>query len=178
MSSVTGPAPAFGSADLSNCEREQIHLPGSIQPHGALMVVRAADLTIVQVSDNIERFLGLETDPSGMSLAGFDARLAETVRAASAEDPTDNMPRSLRCRMAGADREFDVAVHRVPDGDLIVAVNGEDFASEQDFFLLYRKSEDYTLTVLRGGRRVDVQVERLDARDPSTLGGSLTPAAR
>ena len=28
--------PAFGEADLSNCEREQIHLAGSIQPHGAL----------------------------------------------------------------------------------------------------------------------------------------------
>ena len=28
MSSVTGPATAFGSADLSNCERELIHLPG------------------------------------------------------------------------------------------------------------------------------------------------------
>ncbi len=120
MSSVTGPAPAFGSADLSNCEREQIHLPGSIQPHGALIVVRAADLSIVQVSDNIERFLGLERDPSGMSLADLDARLAETVQAASADDRTDNMPRSLRCRTAGADRELDVAVHRVPEGDLIV----------------------------------------------------------
>ena len=34
----TGPGarPAFGQADLSNCEREQIHLAGSIQPHGAL----------------------------------------------------------------------------------------------------------------------------------------------
>ena len=36
--------PAFGQADLSNCEREQIHLAGSVQPNGALLVVREPDL--------------------------------------------------------------------------------------------------------------------------------------
>ena len=34
-------SPAFGQADLTNCERELIHLAGSIQPHGALLVLRA-----------------------------------------------------------------------------------------------------------------------------------------
>jgi chemotaxis family two-component system sensor kinase Cph1 len=34
--------PAFGQADLSNCEREPIHLAGSIQPNGALLVAREA----------------------------------------------------------------------------------------------------------------------------------------
>ena len=38
------PDPAFGQADLSNCERELIHLAGSVQPHGALLVLREPDL--------------------------------------------------------------------------------------------------------------------------------------
>ena len=42
------PSPAFGQADLSNCEREQIHLAASIQPHGALLLVREADGVVVQ----------------------------------------------------------------------------------------------------------------------------------
>ena len=30
------PGPAFGTADLTNCDRELIQLPGSVQPHGRL----------------------------------------------------------------------------------------------------------------------------------------------
>jgi light-regulated signal transduction histidine kinase (bacteriophytochrome) len=44
--------PAFGKADLSNCEREQIHLAGSIQPHGALLLLREPDALVVQASEN------------------------------------------------------------------------------------------------------------------------------
>ena len=33
-------SPAFGQADLTNCERELIHLAGSVQPHGALLVLQ------------------------------------------------------------------------------------------------------------------------------------------
>jgi len=44
--------PAFGQADLSNCEREQIQLAGSIQPHGALLVVREPEHVVVQARAN------------------------------------------------------------------------------------------------------------------------------
>ncbi|MGC8525390.1 MAG: hypothetical protein ACP5M5_14010 [Acidibrevibacterium sp.] len=50
-------SPAFGQADLSNCEREQIHLAGSIQPHGALLVVSEPEQVIVQASANAPAFL-------------------------------------------------------------------------------------------------------------------------
>ena len=35
--------PDFDAPDLADCEREQIHLAGSIQPHGCLLVVREPD---------------------------------------------------------------------------------------------------------------------------------------
>src|SRR4051812_8614967 len=38
--------------DLTNCDREPIHLPGAIQPHGALLGVDEADGRIKQVSRN------------------------------------------------------------------------------------------------------------------------------
>ncbi|HEY4308374.1 MAG TPA: ATP-binding protein [Pirellulales bacterium] len=44
--------------DLTNCDREPIHIPGAIQPHGALIVCGAADLTITHVSANAEDVLG------------------------------------------------------------------------------------------------------------------------
>ena len=38
--------------DLDNCDREPIHLPGGIQPFGAMLVARRSDHMIVQVSRN------------------------------------------------------------------------------------------------------------------------------
>lgn len=39
--------------ELSNCEREPIHSPGYIQPHGILFVLQEPNLIILQVSENI-----------------------------------------------------------------------------------------------------------------------------
>ena len=68
--------PAFGKADLSNCEREEIHLAGSIQPHGALLVVSEPDHRVIQASANAAEFLNLK-QVDGMALADLDG--AETV---------------------------------------------------------------------------------------------------
>jgi hypothetical protein len=51
--------PAFGQADILNCEGERIHLSGMIQPHGALLVVREPDHVLVQASANAASILGL-----------------------------------------------------------------------------------------------------------------------
>ena len=39
--------------DLTTCDREPIHIPGSIQPHGVLLVLTEPALTIAQVSENV-----------------------------------------------------------------------------------------------------------------------------
>jgi light-regulated signal transduction histidine kinase (bacteriophytochrome)/CheY-like chemotaxis protein len=49
---------AAPQVDLSNCDREPIHVPGAIQPHGVLLACRGAAFTIVQVSDNSEAVIG------------------------------------------------------------------------------------------------------------------------
>lgn len=43
---------------LSDCDSEPVQTPGCVQAHGALLVLRTADLTIVQASDNLETVLG------------------------------------------------------------------------------------------------------------------------
>jgi chemotaxis family two-component system sensor kinase Cph1 len=43
--------------DLTACEREPIHLPGAIEPNGAMLVIGEDTLTILQASSNILRFL-------------------------------------------------------------------------------------------------------------------------
>lgn len=55
--------------DLTACDREPIHIPGSIQPHGVLLVVDALTRTILQVSENTGDVLGLAPDQTlGASL--------------------------------------------------------------------------------------------------------------
>jgi two-component system, chemotaxis family, sensor kinase Cph1 len=41
--------------DLTNCDREPIHRPGLIQPHGVLLVLQEPTLEIIQVSSNTQK---------------------------------------------------------------------------------------------------------------------------
>src|SRR5215471_6896763 len=52
-------SPGFG-ADVTNCDREPIHIPGSVQPHGALLAVDPRDLQILQASGDTPRIFGAE----------------------------------------------------------------------------------------------------------------------
>jgi two-component system, chemotaxis family, sensor kinase Cph1 len=46
------------SAAEAECDREPIHIPGTIQPHGFLLVVREPELTVLQTTENVEQHLG------------------------------------------------------------------------------------------------------------------------
>jgi chemotaxis family two-component system sensor kinase Cph1 len=46
-------------AELDACTETHVFTPGFIQPHGALVVLSQPELTICQVSENIEAFLGV-----------------------------------------------------------------------------------------------------------------------
>ncbi len=48
------------TVDITNCDREPIHIPGLIQPHGMLFVLAKPDLTVVQVSSNSHELIQLE----------------------------------------------------------------------------------------------------------------------
>ena len=59
---LTADPVVFGEADLTNCDREPIHMPGSIQPHGALLVVDRQDLSIEQTAGDTKLLLGIDPD--------------------------------------------------------------------------------------------------------------------
>jgi PAS domain S-box-containing protein len=114
--------PAFGQADLTNCEREQIHLAGSVQPYGLLLALREPHLRIVQISANAQALLGTAAlallNQPVVELGGdLDAR----VRQLAADQPLAE-PAPLRCRLRafGRPADFEGTVHREPGGALIV----------------------------------------------------------
>jgi light-regulated signal transduction histidine kinase (bacteriophytochrome) len=47
-----------GAADLTSCDREPIHIPGSVQPHAAILALQAQDFRIVQAGGDTQGLLG------------------------------------------------------------------------------------------------------------------------
>ena len=124
-------SPAFGQADLTNCERELIHLAGSIQPHGVLLVLSEPDLVIVQVSANTGVVFGIEArqllgQPVSVLRGDLDARVRDTVASA---DLTQAV--AITCHTLAEGRRLDAegTLHRHPGGGLIVELQSVDAAS-------------------------------------------------
>ena len=72
--------------DLSQCDREPIHIPGSIQPHGVMLVVDAGTLRVTHAAGDVEARLG-RADWRGAPLADLlgeaaDADARRTVQGA------------------------------------------------------------------------------------------------
>lgn len=58
------------TVDLTNCDREPIHIPGTIQPHGAMVVVDDETNLVSFISANISEYLGdTNRDYNGAELA-------------------------------------------------------------------------------------------------------------
>ncbi|MGQ0620117.1 MAG: GAF domain-containing protein [Panacagrimonas sp.] len=125
-------SPAFGQADLTNCERELIHLAGSIQPHGLLLVLDEPALTVAKCSANAGFFLGVTADGlCNRGLAQLGGNLETRVRGLIGSADL-NEPQPLRCRTRGpeGERRFEGSVHRCPSG-LVVELEPVESAIDE-----------------------------------------------
>jgi light-regulated signal transduction histidine kinase (bacteriophytochrome) len=77
-------------ADPAQCEKEPIHAPQAIQPHGALLAARQDSLRITHASANLAAILGREAaDMLGQDLgAALGTAMRDTVLAALPEGQT------------------------------------------------------------------------------------------
>ncbi|WP_430252293.1 HWE histidine kinase domain-containing protein [Neorhizobium sp. DAR64860/K0K1] len=100
--------------DLTNCDREPIHIPGSVQPHGA-MIVLSEDGLVSFVSQNIADFLG-DTNRDYLGV-----ELADVVGNAVAHDIGNAIARAgtgqtagvvLRAKVGDSVDPTDITVHR------------------------------------------------------------------
>lgn len=108
MTDTLSPPPFdHGAPGLDDCDREPIHTPGSIQPHGLLVLVDAASQTIRYVAGDIEGRLGVH-EWEGQPLA---ALLPETVRNVLAEAALSTMPTYLGRMSASGGETFDISAH-------------------------------------------------------------------
>jgi len=97
--------------DLSNCDREPIHIPGSIQPHGCLLVCDSRAGRVLRHSANAFDQLGLSGEINGVPLeALIGAEAAHTLRNALAANGEGLRP-ALLPGLRLEHGVFDVSVH-------------------------------------------------------------------
>ncbi|WP_145409381.1 diguanylate cyclase domain-containing protein [Paenibacillus xylanexedens] len=102
--------------DLNNCDKEPIHIPGFIQPHGVLLAVNTSNMpTIVQCSQNTEEYLGLATDEIlGLpleSLVGKDSLQNVISFTFNAAVTSDLQYMDLTVDVSGEPRTFSTVIH-------------------------------------------------------------------
>lgn len=104
--------PPPSAPTLDNCDREPIHIPGSIQSHGALLAIDAAR-TVRFASANTAALIGFSTRPGDMIDAGrtdVDTRLLVLVdEGLDALAGRGELPMPAELTLQG--RSFDVVLH-------------------------------------------------------------------
>ncbi|MGY2004504.1 SpoIIE family protein phosphatase [Blastococcus sp. SYSU DS1024] len=123
--------------DLTNCEREPIHVPGSIQPRGVLIAVRDPDWIVQQVSENLADLTGVDWRQAlGRPLAEVigAAPAAAVVRSASAfGDLRERNPVEVVLDVGGEPVPVDALLHRtVIDPEPLRAADGEPVAVSEE----------------------------------------------
>jgi chemotaxis family two-component system sensor kinase Cph1 len=119
MALAQASSPAFGTADLTNCEREQIHLAASIQSYGALLVINEPAFVIVQASANAGEFLRVMGNVVGTPLRDLPGDLWERTRP-HVNDRADAIPVALKCQIGSPSEPFNGLLHRPPGGGLVI----------------------------------------------------------
>jgi len=103
------------TVDLSNCDREPIHIPGSIQPHGCLLACDIRFERVLRHSHNAAAFLKLGDQPLiGAQMAElFDPSVLHDLRnaAATATEPTRAVVLP-EIRIGAANYDVSIHTHR------------------------------------------------------------------
>jgi light-regulated signal transduction histidine kinase (bacteriophytochrome)/CheY-like chemotaxis protein len=106
--------------NLSNCDREPIQIPGSIQPHGCLLACDATATVVLRHSVNAPKLLGVTLPLNGSKLDDvIGGELAHTLRNALARIREGSRP-ALSFAVALPDgRRVDVSAHRFKGSTLL-----------------------------------------------------------
>ena len=140
--------------NLTNCDREAIHLLGHIQPHGILIVILEADLKIVQISENTISFFNIPASSlidQPLQKLFPQSQIDILVPLLLQENLELVNPIKLTAQINNKKHLFECVVHR-SDGLLILEVEPllKDSNSDLDFYhlakasaLKIRKSNDF-----------------------------------
>jgi diguanylate cyclase (GGDEF)-like protein len=99
--------------DLTSCATEPIHIPGAIQPHGAMLVARLDDLRVTHASANLAAIIGV---PAVLALGRpLRETLGEAACQTLAELATQRShgPGHVNCLASSQDGDLHLRAYRV-----------------------------------------------------------------
>ncbi len=140
------------TVDLTNCDREPIHIPGLVQPHGVLLVLQDSTLDIVQASSNTLAMIGHSPEallgkPLSVLLSATQIEAIQQCLQADFEsiNPVDLSIAQGRSSAAEKlppesleKRYFDGIVHRL-EGVILLELEPKEKTEKTDFFAFYRQ---------------------------------------
>ncbi|MEO6419103.1 MAG: hypothetical protein ABIP39_06835, partial [Polyangiaceae bacterium] len=139
--------------DLSDCDREPIHVPGTIQPFGVLLVVTEPEMTITHVSENVSDLLSLGVeDVLGLPLTSLMAPASvDEIRQVLSEERWQTA-NPLHVVVQG--KQLDAIVHRHEGAAILELEPNPEFAAEHSIHhpfrtALMRVQQTSTLSDLR-----------------------------
>ena len=126
--------------DLTNCDREPIHVIGHVQPHGVLVALDPTSLAVVQASASTATFLGIDAEAMlGRSFLDFlPARAAEDFAAALGDEGIVDDPTHLGTLAVNACGPFHLVAHR-HDERAIVEIEPVEEGDAHDYGALPRR---------------------------------------
>ena len=143
---------------ITNCDSEPVHIPGCVQAHGALLVVRLADLSVLQASDNAQALLGHAAgELLGQSVAAvIGLEGIGLLKTLLVKEQTDRNPMHLftlpsvqAALKPGIAAPLDISFHTIDGvGVLEFESTGRIDAGEPDYYALVKK----TVTRLQGAK--------------------------
>ncbi|TAJ33074.1 MAG: hypothetical protein EPO67_08515, partial [Reyranella sp.] len=118
------PEPDRPAVDLTNCDREPIHLLGAVQPFGFLVAADSASASwpVTRASANVEQWLGKPVDQViGQPLDQvFTAEAVHAIRGhLQTAVFTNTVARAFAVPMLGGGTRFDIAVHVVENSVIV-----------------------------------------------------------
>ena len=124
--------------DLTNCDREPIHIPSLIQPHGLLLVLKEPDLEIVQISNNTFSFFELHPQELLNKPLNdlLDSDQIEALKKCLSEDFESVNPLKILIKTSSKTFVFDGIAHR-SEGLLILELEPKQTESNANFFSFY-----------------------------------------
>ncbi|MBO3761270.1 HWE histidine kinase domain-containing protein [Ciceribacter sp. L1K22] len=101
------------AVNLTNCDREPIHIPGSIQSHGCLLACDAVAARVLRHSANAAEMLGFSGNMIGANLNDVvGSQASHDLRNALAAAPQASRPALLQRVLLENGKFFDVSLHR------------------------------------------------------------------
>ena len=149
------------SVNLTNCDREPIHILGAIQPIGFLVAL-TADWMIARVSANVGEFVGLQPDDlfGRPLLEVFSPRAVHDLRNRAAMlRGQDSVERLFDCELQDGGKPFDLAIHFsggqvVIEGEPASGEHGDATGMVRSMITRLDQATDFAAFYKEGARQV------------------------